>query len=129
MSWLATLWMKASAMRFFFAEFAQNNYFNSKLPTLPGRDSISRPMTPQAVTRPLDQGSRQESSKHFSLKNLPLNTLAGFDLTTHCSNLLGGKRRYYHLTTEPGQKYTHALLRSSKPLMSKHKRLQTDIFG
>jgi hypothetical protein len=29
-------------------------------------------------------------------------TLTGFDLTTHSSNLLGGGRRRYHLTTPSG---------------------------
>jgi hypothetical protein len=30
-------------------------------------------------------------------------TLAGFDLTTQISNLLGGRRRHYHKATTPGQ--------------------------
>jgi hypothetical protein len=34
---------------------------------------------------------------------LPPNTLAGFDLTTHSSNLLGVSRRRYHSTTRPGR--------------------------
>jgi hypothetical protein len=35
-------------------------------------------------------------------KILPLYTLAGFDLLTHSSSLLDGRRRRYHLTTPPG---------------------------
>jgi hypothetical protein len=32
---------------------------------------------------------------------LPLQTLAGFDLTTHSFSLLGGRQRQYHATTPP----------------------------
>jgi hypothetical protein len=32
----------------------------------------------------------------FSFLDLPPYTLAGFDLTTHSSSLLGGRRRRYH---------------------------------
>jgi MFS superfamily sulfate permease-like transporter len=35
-------------------------------------------------------------SQLFFLKRLPPDTLAGFDLTTYSSNLLGGRRRRYH---------------------------------
>jgi hypothetical protein len=32
----------------------------------------------------------------FHFQKFPPNTLAGFNLTTHCSNLLSGRRRLYH---------------------------------
>jgi hypothetical protein len=42
---------------------------------------------------------------HFDKSYRPTYTLAGFDLTTHSSNLLGGRRRRYHKTTPPGLMY------------------------
>jgi hypothetical protein len=40
----------------------------------------------------------------YCFLKLPPYTPAGFDLTTHSSNLLGGRRRQYHKTTPPGRK-------------------------
>jgi hypothetical protein len=47
----------------------------------------------------------------FISKKLPPYTLAGFDLTTHSSSLLGGRRRLYHYVD-------HAAIRAVTPVFN-----------
>jgi hypothetical protein len=46
-------------------------------------------------------GERKRERERIFLKKLPPNTLAWFDLTSHSSNLLGGRRRRYHIFIAP----------------------------